>query len=166
MLLSVVFTGPSVSLGWWEDFRRKRSERNFKTRAHLSLRDSTCPNPKCSSHSSSIPCLLFLSASPGVLATPHLLSQMERGALKARPLEDGSCRPRWLALRAFFSPLTTQTEWDLNAETYYVLTPSFPFSCCFALWQPQIFLQSPLKELKQCSDQWQTHWCCWTLFFT
>lgn len=51
--------------------------------------------PKCSNHSGSIPCLLFLSATPGVLATPHLLSQTQRGASEARPLEDGSCRPRW-----------------------------------------------------------------------
>lgn len=56
----------------------------LKTRAYPSLGDGTCPDPKCSPRSSSIPCLLVSSAAPGVLATPHLLSQSERGAPKAR----------------------------------------------------------------------------------
>lgn len=97
--LLTVSTGPSVSFGCREDFgwRGGNALQLGETRAQLSLRDSTCPNPKCSSHSGSIPRLLFLSAAPGVLATPHLLSQTQRGASEARPLEDGSCRPRWLS---------------------------------------------------------------------
>lgn len=79
--------------GRWEDFRI--GEEGAQTRAELSLGVCTCPIPKCSNHSGSIPHLLFLCAAPGVLATPHLLSQTQRGASEARPLEDGSCRPRW-----------------------------------------------------------------------
>lgn len=103
-------------------FARREMLCNFKkkTRAYPSLRDSTCLNPKCSSHSSSIPCPLFLRAAPGVLATPHLLSQMEREALKVRPLEEESCRPIWLSV----DQKTTQTERDVEAETSRVLALS------------------------------------------
>lgn len=66
---------------------------NLKTRAYWCLRDSTCPNSKCSTHSSSIPCLLPLTAAPGVLSTPHLLILTERRALKPGPLEISPAGP-------------------------------------------------------------------------
>lgn len=120
--ISTVFTGPSASFRCREDFCKERNALQLqkKTRAYPSLRDSTCLNPKCSSHSSSIPCPLFLRAAPGVLATPHLLSQMEREALKVRPLEEESCRPIWLSV----DQKTTQTERDVEAETSRVLALS------------------------------------------
>lgn len=95
--LLTAFAGPSMPFGRWEDFgiREEGALQLPQTRAELSLGVCTCPIPKCENHSGSIPRLLFLSAAPGVLATPHLLSHTRRGASEARPLEDGSCRPRW-----------------------------------------------------------------------
>lgn len=95
-----------------EDLGCRGMRCNFKTRAYPSLRDSTCPNPKCSSHSSSIPCLLLLSAAPGVLAIRHISSVRRRGEPWRRGPreEDGSCRAQMAAaLRAFSRPQTTQT---------------------------------------------------------
>lgn len=95
--LLTVFAGPSMPFGRWEDFgiREEGALQLPQTRAELSLGVCTCPIPKCENHSGSVPHLLFLSAAPGVLATPHLLSHTRRGASEARPLEDGSCTPRW-----------------------------------------------------------------------
>lgn len=80
--------------------KKKQTKKNKQTRAHPSLRDSTCPNPKSSNPSRSIPHLLLLCAALGVLATPHLLSQTQRGGLKTTPLEDESYRLRWLSRTA------------------------------------------------------------------
>lgn len=85
-----------------------------KTRAYPSLRDSTCPNSKSSNASRSIPHLLLLCAALGVFATPHLLSQTQRGGSKTTPLEDESYRLRWLS----------RTAQHLNAESSRVLTLS------------------------------------------
>lgn len=99
-----------------------------QTRAHPSLRDSTCPNPKSSNPSRSIPRLLLLCAALGVLATPHLLSQTQRGGWRTTPLEDGSCRLRWLS----------RGVQHLNAGSPRVLTSS-----------PRALLQSSLQILSR-----------------
>lgn len=139
---SAVFTGPSVSVGRREDFGSRGVHYNLETRAHLSLRDSTCPNPKCSSHSSSIPRLCFLSAAPGVLATPHLLSQTERGGLKARPPEDGSCRPRWLGSRSSLQTANySERSWSKCKDS----------SFCFYAWHVSLLLSLLADHLKMLS---------------
>lgn len=110
-----ILTGPSVSFGWQEDFGGLDMQCNLETRANPSLRVSTCLNPTCSSCSSSIPSLLFLHVAPGVHATPHLLSQTEGECLAARPVEDESCRPSWLAFSLSAHLVhKLHTEWDLN----------------------------------------------------
>lgn len=78
----------------------KKKKRKTQHVLHPSLRDSTCPNPKSSDPSRSIPHLLLPCSALGVLATPHLLSQTQRGGSKTTPLEDGSYRLRWLSRRS------------------------------------------------------------------
>lgn len=157
-----------------KDFRRmcsnlkknKNKKITKKTRAHPSLRVSTCPNPKSSNPSRSIPHLLLLCAALGVLATPHLLSQTQRGGSKTTPLEDESYRLRWLRRR----------EQHLNPESPRVLTLSL---CVLLQLFGDIFLREyfkgilskkiKIKKLKEVLAYFRSCrlcWCCWTLLFT
>lgn len=120
--LSAVSTDPSVTLKY-----RKISDEcaaTWKTRAHPSLRDSTCPNPNSSDPSRSVPHLFLLCAALGVLATPHLLSQTQRGGQKTTPLEDGSYRLIW----------PSGTAQHLNMSSHYLPVFHYSSSCRFSSW--------------------------------